>query len=131
MTPEDKPKLRSDLDITPASAGGRQVFVVRDRLGLIERPVVLNSEAIRVIGLLDGSRTLSDLKMAMVRQRGGILLVHDEAEKLVSDLDTAFLLDTHRFRQARALLVRDFRGPAGTGTGDRRCVLSRGSGRTP
>jgi AmmeMemoRadiSam system protein B len=108
MTADDKPRLRDDLDVVPATVGEQEALVIRDHLGLIEDPVVLRGDVLGVLGLFDGSHTVREIDVAMVRQRGGLLLTRSVAERLVAELDGAFLLDSDRFRDARASLARAF-----------------------
>jgi AmmeMemoRadiSam system protein B len=57
---------------------------------------------------LDGSNTLRDLQMKMMRMKGGMLVSSDEVNKLLAQLDEAFLLDSERFKRAKEQIVAEF-----------------------
>jgi len=58
--------------------------------------------------LLDGTTTLRDLQMALMRQRGGMLVSSDEVESVVAHLDDSFLLESAKFKKAKDRVVEEF-----------------------
>jgi AmmeMemoRadiSam system protein B len=102
------PTVRNDLEIVPVVYEGEEGFLIRDALGLIERPVIIQRDALAVLGLLDGRRTALDIQIEIVRRKGGEFLGAGQIEKLLDDLDAARVLDTPRFRRARKKLVDDY-----------------------
>jgi AmmeMemoRadiSam system protein B len=102
------PKIRKDLEIVPVVYEGHRGFLIRDALGLIEKPVVVRRDALAVLGLLDGRRTALDIRFELVRRRGGEPVDPEPIEKLLDDLDAAHVLDTPRFRQARRRLIEEY-----------------------
>jgi AmmeMemoRadiSam system protein B len=99
------PPPRQDLEIIPTSYEGRQALLVRDFLGMIQEPVLLQGELIDLLGLLDGRRTLRDLQLEFVRRRGGLIVDSARLERLIRQLDAAGLLDSpaHAARKKRLL----------------------------
>ncbi len=58
--------------------------------------------------LLDGTNTVRDVQMALIRQKGGVLVGMEEVEALLAHLDESFLLDTKKFEHARENIVARF-----------------------
>jgi len=102
------PELRRDLDIIPTVFEGREVFLIKDALGLIEHPVILERDAADIAGLLDGTRSVEDLQACLVRRRGGLLVGRELIEKFLAELDRHYVLNTPRFRRARRKLTADY-----------------------
>ncbi len=102
------PSVRRDLEFVPLAQGGRQYLLVRDPLGLVPEGKALDASLAQVLSLLDGHNTILDLQMALMRQRGGILVGTDEVTRLVAHLDQAFLLNSERYAQARGRIVAEF-----------------------
>ena len=102
------PELRKDLEIIPTVFKGRDAFLVRDTLGLIEDPVILERDAAVIVGLLDGERSVEDIQGCLIRRRGGVFIGRDLIEKFLAELDGHYVLDTPRFRRARRKLIADY-----------------------
>jgi len=105
--PGTVPKLRTDLEIIPANYQGQQALIIRDFLGLIQKPILLQGEALNLIGFLDGRSTIQDIRLTLVRQRGGVFVSSESIEKLLLELDLAFLLDSPRYHQAKNRLIAE------------------------
>lgn len=105
---QDRPKLRSDLNVTPAVVGRRRVWVIQDPIGLIKSPVVFAQEMAEFLMLLDGQHTVPELELALVRRSGGVLLPAGQVAQLLRQLDESFLLDSRRFREAHQRLREAF-----------------------
>jgi len=102
------PKLRADLDIIPVSYQGQRAFVVKDTLGLIEKPVLLHGEVLEMVGLIDGRRSVRDIQLAIIRQRKGELVSSEELDKILQDLDSLFLMESEHFRSQREKIMNDY-----------------------
>jgi AmmeMemoRadiSam system protein B len=106
---EDKsPSMRRDLDFIPVQYGGKQMILIRDHLGLVQEGKAIEFPLYQVMTLLDGTRSIRDLQMSLMRQRGGILVGSDEVRSLLDELDRAFLLESERFKKARNQIVERF-----------------------
>jgi AmmeMemoRadiSam system protein B len=106
---EPIPRLRRDIEIIPTSYQGEQSLMVKDTLGLIPEPVLLQAAGIALIRLIDGTRTLRDVQLAFMRQSQNVFIGLDVIEGMVAELDRAMLLDSPRYREARAALVDEYR----------------------
>jgi AmmeMemoRadiSam system protein B len=110
MSQEDRPApaVRRDLEIVPVVYEGERSFLVRDGLGLIERPVILQRDALSVLALLDGRRSARDVQLELVRRRGGAFVEMEAVQALVTELDAARVLDSPGFRRARRKFVAEY-----------------------
>jgi hypothetical protein len=102
------PAVRRDLEFFPVAHEGKQLVLIRDHLGLVQEGKAVELPLYQFMTLLDGSRDLRDVQMAMMRQHGGVLVGMEEVKALLSHLDEAFLLESEGFLQAKKQIVRDF-----------------------
>jgi len=105
---EPIPRVREDLEVIPTSYQGENALLVRDLLGLVRNPVLLQGEALSVVGLIDGKRTVRDIQLELVRQKGGVLVDGEAVGRVVQDLDSSFLLQSCRFRSAKERILQDY-----------------------
>ena len=105
---EKVPVIKRDLEFIPLQHGGQQLILIRDDLGLVEEGMGVAPHLYQFMTLLDGTRTIRDLQMELMRQKGGILVASDEVKKLLAKLDESFLLDSDRFRMGRNQVVDRF-----------------------
>jgi AmmeMemoRadiSam system protein B len=108
MSDDITPAVRRDLDFFPVQHGGKQYIVIRDHLGLVQEGKAIEFPLYQVMTLLDGTRSIRDLQMALMRQRGGMLVGSDEVRSLLDQLDGSFLLESERFKKARNQIVERF-----------------------
>ena len=102
------PRIRTDLDIIPTSYQGQRALVVRDRLGLIRNPVILQGDALRLASLIDGKRTVRDIQVELVREKKGMLVDLNQVESIIAELDAAFLLQSHLYHREKERLVAEY-----------------------
>ena len=102
------PKLRTDLEIFQASYQGKRVTLIKDALGLIRDPVILENETLGFLSLIDGKRNIQDIQLELVRQKGGLFVSLEEVKSMIEALDKALLLDSEYFRQQRARVIEEF-----------------------
>ncbi len=105
---EPLPLMRKDLQFIPLQHEGQQLVLIRDQLGLVEEGKAISPALYQVMVLLDGTRTMRDLQMVLMRQKGGVLVGTDEVKALLDHLDDSCLLDSERFRVARDRIVAEF-----------------------
>ena len=105
---EPVPQVREDLEITPTSYRGEKAVLIRDFLGLIRDPVILQGEALWIVGLIDGKRTLRDIQLELVRMKGGVLVETEALARVVLDLDSSYLLQSARYLSARKKTLADY-----------------------
>jgi AmmeMemoRadiSam system protein B len=108
MSDDRTPAMRRDLDFFPVQHGGKQYIIIRDHLGLVQEGKAIDFPLYQVMTLLDGTMSIRDLQMALMRQRGGMLVASDEVRKLLDQLDGSFLLDSERFKEVRDQIVERF-----------------------
>ncbi len=99
--PLSRPKLRPGLAAEPAGEG----FLVLDRLRL-GQVVQLTPLGLEIARRFDGTRTIMDVQVEVMRLVGGTLIPLDVIRELASGLDEALLLDSPRFRDRTAGPVR-------------------------
>lgn len=108
MTSEIAPTIRKDLEFFPVQHEGQQLILIRDHLGLVQEGKAVALPLYQFMTLLDGSRTMRDLQMELMRQRGGVLVGMDEVEGLLAHLEESYVLDTARFKMARDEIIAEF-----------------------
>lgn len=104
----ERPKIREDLDFFPAQSAGTTVIVIHDRLGLVEKGKGVSPELYKVMTMLDGTRSIRDLQIDLIRQQGGRLISIEEVEGLLTELDSSYLLDSPRYREVRKEIIAHF-----------------------
>ncbi|MCX5799971.1 MAG: AmmeMemoRadiSam system protein B [Candidatus Eisenbacteria bacterium] len=105
---ERTPTVRDDIELHPLRHADRQMVLVRDPLGLIKEPIVLNEALLAVLSMLDGTHTISDLRLFLTRSQGGVLVTTNEVQRVLNQLSTAFLLQDERFVKARDEIVAKY-----------------------
>ena len=106
--PENTPCLRRDLEFIPVQYGGKKMVLIRDQLGMIPEGKIVDVSVYLFLTLLDGTRTIRDLQMELMQQRGGVLVTSDEVTAFLANLEASFLLDSERYRSARDKIVAAF-----------------------
>ena len=102
------PALRRDLEFFPVTHEGQRFILIKDHLGLVKEGMAVGFPLYQVMALLDGTGTMRDLQMTLMRQKGGVIVETDEVQTLISSLDASFLLDSENFRKARDEIVSEF-----------------------
>ncbi|RLB37861.1 MAG: AmmeMemoRadiSam system protein B [Deltaproteobacteria bacterium] len=102
------PRVRRDLEFLPVQQGGKNYILVRDHLGLVSEGTALPPELFELLTLLDGSTTLRDLQMHVMRKRGGVLVSREEIERILSHLDERYLLESEHYLRERDRIITEF-----------------------
>ena len=105
---ETAPLARRDLEFFPIRHEGRQFVLIRDPLGLVKEGEAVGLPLYQIMTLLDGTTTVRDLQMELMRQQGGVLVGAGEINGLLAHLDESFLLDSERFKNAKERIITDF-----------------------
>jgi AmmeMemoRadiSam system protein B len=108
MTSETAPRIRKDLEFIPVQHEGQQLILIRDHLGLVQEGKAVALPLYQFMTLLDGTRTTRDLQMALMRQKGGVLVGMDEVESLLAGLEASYVLETEAFKRAKDKIISDF-----------------------
>ena len=104
---ECKPKLRA-IDIVPVQLNGRPHLLLRDPLQLTDKMLVVSVQAGLLLALLDGTRTLREIQVDLMRLTGE-LVMSDQIEGLLRQLDECLFLENERFREALVAAVESYR----------------------
>jgi AmmeMemoRadiSam system protein B len=102
------PKLRTDMEIFSTYYQGQKALVVKDTLGLIKNPVVLQGQILDFIGLIDGRSTPRDIQLELIRKRKGVFVSVEDIQLLLSELDSLFLLDSDYYRDTINKIFTDY-----------------------
>jgi AmmeMemoRadiSam system protein B len=102
------PKLRADMQIFSTYYQGQKALIVKDALGLIKNPVVLQGQILDFIGLIDGKRTPSDVQLELIRQGNGVFVSVEDVQSLLSELDSLFLLDSDHFKDTKNKIIINY-----------------------
>jgi len=95
-TTVERPRLRPGLAAAP-DMDNPGYMIVWDQLRISPEPLRMPRGEFEVLPLLNGSRTLRDVQMEVMRSAGGLLLPLDTFAELVVRLDAAMFLDSPRF----------------------------------
>lgn len=82
--------------------------MIQDSLGLVKRGQAISLGLYTLISRLDGSHSVRDIQMGMMREQGGRLVPQEEIEALLAELDSIFLLDSPRYREERDRIIAGF-----------------------
>ncbi|NOR13130.1 MAG: hypothetical protein GQ545_07745, partial [Candidatus Aminicenantes bacterium] len=102
------PKLRTDIEIFSTYYQGQKALVVKDVLGLIKDPVVLQGQILDFIGLIDGKRSPRDIQLELIRQQNGVFVGVEDVLSLLSELDSLFLLESDHYRDTKNKIFIDY-----------------------
>jgi len=105
---ETLPSIRHDLEFFPIQHQGQQYVLIRDALGLVPEGKAVGLPLYHLMTFLDGVTSVRDAQMALMRHQGGTLVGIDEINGLLAHLDESYLLDSDRYRAARARIIADF-----------------------
>lgn len=87
------------------------MLVLQDPLRLRENPLMVPGPITQILGLLDGTRSVSAVGVGF-ELRTGVSLLPSQLASFVGSLDEALLLDNQRFRDARDEALMSYRsGP--------------------
>ena len=104
----ENPRARGDLEFFPVQSADGTAVMIRDRLGLVKEGRVIHLELYKLLTMLDGEISIRDIQFYLIRQQGGRLIPIEEVESLLDGLDSSYLLDSSRYREARKKIISDF-----------------------
>ncbi|HEY1585591.1 MAG TPA: AmmeMemoRadiSam system protein B [Polyangia bacterium] len=102
----DRPRLRP-LEAFPLPKNGQRFLGLRDPSRLTDAVATLPPVAVAIVQLFDGETTRAEI-CAEFQRRYGTPLQPDALDKLIDQLDQAYLLDSERFRQHSATVFGAF-----------------------
>ncbi|HEV3299263.1 MAG TPA: HlyD family efflux transporter periplasmic adaptor subunit [Planctomycetaceae bacterium] len=95
-------RRRPDLDVRRIEYQGIGSYVIKDPVGLKYHR--LHAEQFGVLGLLDGSRNLDEIRNELIRLFPTLTVTLNDVQQLITDLHDKGLLQSLRFGQGAALL---------------------------
>ena len=104
---EYKPKLRN-VEPIPVLVQGREAICLKDPFELADGMLCVPREALPILALLDGRRSLRDIQAELTRQTRR-LVFSDDVRALVDTLEKACLLDGESFQRALEKKLADYR----------------------
>ena len=102
----DRPRLRP-LEAFPLAKNGQKLLGLRDPSRLTDSVATLPPVAVAIVQLFDGESTRAEI-CAEFQRRYGTPLAPEALDKLIEQLDQAYLLDSDRFRQFSATVFGAF-----------------------
>jgi len=102
----ERPRLRP-LEAFPLAKNGQKLLALRDPSRLTDSVATLPPVAVAIIQLFDGETTRDEICVEFQR-RYGTPLQRDALDRLIDQLDQAYLLDSERFRQFSASVFGAF-----------------------
>lgn len=108
MKKDDIPRIRSDLEIFPVLHQGERLIVVRDFLGLIPQPLVLNPEALFVLNLIDGFRSVKEIQAELRRSPERIPIDPETVDKMLAELCSRYILESPRYRDEKTRIIKNY-----------------------
>jgi AmmeMemoRadiSam system protein B len=103
----DNPKVRP-LEAFPVQVEGKEMFGLKDPVGISPQIVFVPPEAFFLISLMDGTNGLRDMQAAYMRKYG-TLLFSDAITELIAQLDAYFLLANRHFEEHLQRLRDEFK----------------------
>ena len=104
MTIPTHPRVRS-LELVPL-AGDEGMYALRDPYGF-SGTVALPKGAATLVTLMNGERTLGELRRAFEQEVGNTLTL-DEVKQVVEQLDELYFLDNDRFAKYEAKMITEY-----------------------
>lgn len=83
------------------------MVLLRDTEGIAEAPLIVSQDAVRLISLMDGTRTLEELKDAYRSSFGGTVEI-EQVRELAEAMDTHLFLASERFDSHFAILRDEY-----------------------
>ena len=105
-TPE-RPQIRPVQPI-PFEHEGRRLVVLQDPLGMTPQPLAVDASAASALALMDGSRTVPEIRAALTLQYG-LQTTNAQLSRIVQALDDGLLLANGKFRDVMRRELEEYR----------------------
>jgi len=105
MTIPTRPRVR-ELELVPLANGADGMYALRDPYGYAET-VALPMVAAMLVTLMNGKRTLGELRQAFQRKIGKSL-TFDEVKRVVEQMDERYFLDNERFTAREQSMIAEY-----------------------
>ena len=107
LDPSECPCLRR-LDVRPIAQQGRQYIYLRDPLQLSDAQLLLPQPIGSALAFCDGTHTPEEI-CTLFKERSGYPLELSQLNRMLSQLDDAYMLDNARYRSMLGETERLFR----------------------
>jgi len=104
----EKPALRTDIQMIMTLVEGRRVVVFQDPYDLSRQQLAVDAGALPLLQMLDGRHGIRDIQRELTNRSGGRLVYLSDIESFLESLDRAYLLDSEAFRREMETLCRSF-----------------------
>ncbi|MBN1515830.1 AmmeMemoRadiSam system protein B [Candidatus Sumerlaeota bacterium] len=103
---DDRPKARA-IEMLPFEHEGEVLVMLRDPLMYVEEPMLLSPMAGIIATLMDGERTLEEIR-GEIQQQFKIEVPLQDIATLAYELDQCHMMDTPRFAEHKATVEREY-----------------------
>lgn len=103
------PRLRHGLEAVPFQHDNREMFLLKDRAGFSETPMVVSRPVALLLMHMDGRHSLRDLQEVFLRATGDLLFT-DKLQGILKTLDEGLFLESDRFAEHARTTMEAFRG---------------------
>lgn len=101
MPENENPKLRNGLEALPIEHSGKDMVLLRDRIGYAKEQLVFSPSAVPILARMNGGNSLRDIQAEFMRETGQLIYI-EELNNLVQTLDDHLFLDNDKFRKYAA-----------------------------
>ncbi|MCX8021467.1 MAG: AmmeMemoRadiSam system protein B [Syntrophorhabdaceae bacterium] len=102
----EKPKVRY-IEVHPIIQEGKEMVILVDREGIGEHSLVVSKDALFLISLMDGKRSLRDIQVDYMREFGHLLYM-EQIEQLVDMMDKNYFLFSENYERRKAELKKRY-----------------------
>jgi len=99
---------RKDLEFIPLKHDGQTCILVQDRFGLVAEGTAISPALYQFLVLLDRADDERDLQRRLMAQSGGSWISLEQIQKILTDLDRGYLLDSESSARAKQSLMEEF-----------------------
>jgi MEMO1 family protein len=107
MPQNENPKLRNGLEALSIEHSGKNMILLRDRIGYAKEQLVFSPPAISIIAKMNGINSLRDIQAEFMRETGQLVYM-EELNSLIQTLDDHLFLDNEKFRKFAAQEIASF-----------------------
>ncbi|MCX5817617.1 MAG: AmmeMemoRadiSam system protein B [Proteobacteria bacterium] len=92
----DYPRIRY-IEALPIRQEGREMILLRDTEGIMENSLVVSKDALFLLSLMDGTRSLRDIQAEYMRTLGNLIYI-EHIQNFMETLDAHYLLFNDNFK---------------------------------
>ena len=92
----DYPRIRY-IEAFPVRQEGREMILLKDTEGIMGNPLVVSKDALFLLSLMDGTRSLRDIQAEYMRTFGNLIYI-EHIQSFMETLDSQYLLYNDNFK---------------------------------